>query len=124
MTEEECQAIREIIRLCEFPEYTFRVELDGRGECYLQAEYLDRDVETGKLDLQVTRRWFLSPEMSRSEIVQTAFKCIITSREHSTREWFRYKGHAVFGPHFDVEALAKLCADGKFDNRKMVHQDS
>ena len=59
----------------------------------------------------------LSPEMTRSEVVQTVFKCALTSMEHRTREFFHYRGRAVFGPHFDVEALWQLCADERMDHR-------
>jgi len=63
--------------------------------------------------LQRTRRWFISPEMRKSELVQTAFKCIMTSAEHRVREHFRYKGELVYGPHFDVEKLVELCKTRK-----------
>jgi hypothetical protein len=47
--------------------------------------------------------------MTTSEIVQTAFKAVMTSQEHIAREFFTYRGKQVFGPHFDVEKLADLC---------------
>lgn len=106
MTLEEMQ---QVIGECEFPHYTLEVAIDGRGAIYLRAAYMEADVATGKEELQQTRRWFLSPEMTRSELVQTAFKCVLTSAEHRVREWFRYRGRAVFGPHFNVEALWAIC---------------
>jgi hypothetical protein len=110
--------MREVVDLCSYPEYQFLVLVDGRGAIYLQADYMEIDVSSGKSERQVTRRWFLSPEMTESEIVQTVFKCVLTSMEHRTREWFRYAGNAVFGPHFDVHALWQLCEDRKFSDRK------
>ena len=56
--------------------------------------------------------------MVKSEIVQTALKCILTSAEHRVREHFKYRGSRVYGPHFDVEALHELCIARKFDYRK------
>nr|WP_315206420.1 hypothetical protein [uncultured Albidiferax sp.] len=50
--------------------------------------------------------------MTPSEVVQTALKCVLTSLEHEARENFKYKGAPIFGPHFDVDDLAVLCADG------------
>ncbi|WP_293222251.1 hypothetical protein [Ottowia sp.] len=47
-----------------------------------------------------------------SELVQTALKCVLTSVEHETREQFRFRGQAIFGPHFNVEQLATLCKQG------------
>ena len=115
MTFEQIQAV---IANCSFPEYSFRVWVDGRGEMYLQASYFETDTVTGKLEEQKTRRWFLSPEMTRSEVVQTAFKCIITSKEHSTREWFKYMDAPVFSPHYDIDALVDLCEQKRFDTRR------
>lgn len=106
MTIEE---IRDIVAECGFPDYTFAVFVDGRGAWYLQAAYLEPDVNTGEMEQQATRRWFLSPEATKSEIVQTVFKCAMTSMEHKTREWFLYRGRAVFGPHFNVDALHSIC---------------
>lgn len=109
--------VREVIALCAHPEYDFVVLTDGRGEFYLQASYLESDVDSGNVERQLTRRWFLSPEMTESEIVQTAFKCVITSAEHRVREWFRFAGNQVFSPHFDVHALWQLAEDKKFCHR-------
>lgn len=93
---------------CDYPEYTFEVNADGRGAIYLQAMYLERDIHTEKLEPQFTRRWFLSPEMVKSEVVATCFKCILTSMEHRTREHFTYRGKRIYGPHFDVDALHSI----------------
>lgn len=54
---------------------------------------------------QYGRKWRLSPHMTKSEVVQTAFKAVLTFEEHEARENFRYRGRAVFGPHIDVDAL-------------------
>lgn len=80
----------------------------GHGGVYLQARYLDNDVYTGEIEHQFTRKWLISPHMTKSEVVQTAFKCALTSMEHRTREGFKYKGKRIFGPHFDIEDLHKL----------------
>jgi hypothetical protein len=89
-------------------EYLF-VVAKGHGGVYLRAEYVDRDVYTKRLALQQTRKWILSPFMTNSEIVATAFKCCHTSFEHRVREAFTYRGRRIFGPHFDIEDLHRLC---------------
>lgn len=109
--------IVDVVCLCNYPEYAFHVERDGRGEMYLQAEYYEADTVTRDPMRQMTRRWFLSPKMTHSEIAQTAFKCIMTSMEHRAREWFTYKGRPVYGPHFNVEALVAICDANKFEER-------
>lgn len=94
-----------------FLNYKFMAGI-GHGGVYLRARYEEPDVYGDPMDgdqEQLTRRWLLSPDMTDSEIVSTAFKCAITSMEHRTREHFLYKGRRIFGPHFDVEDLVKLC---------------
>src|ERR1700677_3139533 len=54
------------------------------------------------------RKWDLSPHMTRSEIVQTALMAVLAAEEHEVREHFKYKGQAIYGPHFDVEQLLDL----------------
>ena len=65
-----------------------------------------------------TRKWLLSSHMTRSELAQTALKCVLTSVEHRVREHFLYRGERVFGPHFHVEALHGLCTEFKLDPRE------
>jgi hypothetical protein len=81
----------------------------------MQGHYIDKDIYTGKMEAQFTRKWLLSPAMTDSEIVQTAFKLCMTSFEHRCREGFRFMGARIFGPHFDVDDLVKLCKDGRED---------
>lgn len=51
------------------------------------------------------RKWMLSYHMTKSEIVQTALAAVLAAVEHEAREHFLYRGQAIFGPHFDVDAL-------------------
>lgn len=111
------EEMRAIVEQCACLEYTFLVAADDRGAWYLRARYDEPDVRSGVVEPQLTRRWFLSPEMTKSEVVQTAFKCIMTSMEHRAREWFLYRGRAVFGPHYDVDALHAICDDRHEDKR-------
>ncbi len=100
-----------------YPAYTFHATIDGRGEMYLQASYIEPDIFTGNVEIQRTRRWFISPEMSVSEFVQTAFKCIMTSMEHRVREHFKYRDALVFGPHFNINDLWRLAYNSKPEKR-------
>ena len=109
MTEDWIDKARGFVEECSYPEYTFKIDVSHTGAVYLQATYLEADTVTGTIEEQFTRRWFLSPSMGKSEIVATAFKCILTSMEHRTREWFLYKGKAVYQPHYDVDALHAIC---------------
>lgn len=101
-----------------FPGYAFEVDGDFAHATYLQASFLAPCTVTPDQPVaQKTRKWVLSSHMTRSELVQTAFKCVLTSVEHEARELFRYRGTAVFGPHFDVEQLHELCKRGALEVR-------
>jgi hypothetical protein len=106
------------VSLCDFPGYTFLVWVDSRDAIYLQGKYEEPDTVTGKVEWQHTRKWLLSPHMTKSELVQTVFKCALTSMEHKTREWFTYRDKAIFGPHFDVDALHRI--SGVMEKREAV----
>ena len=99
-----------LLQRVEFQSYAFSVS-EGHGGVYLKADYDEPDTYTGVVERQHTRKWLLSPHMTDSEIVQTAFKLCLTSMEHRARESFTYKGARIFGPHFDVEDLARLCVE-------------
>jgi hypothetical protein len=101
---------------CKFYDYRFFVVQDA-DFAHLKACYMEPDIVTGKQEEQTTRKWRLSVHMTKSEFVQTVFKCCLTSMEHRTREHFRYRGKAVFGPHFNVDALWDMCAAKQYDYR-------
>lgn len=92
----------------QFLEYSFHVRMGHGGE-FLQATYWEKDIYTSVPEIQYTRKWLLSPSMTDSEIIQTAFKLCMTSFEHRARESFMYRGARIFGPHFDVNDLVRLC---------------
>ena len=104
------QEMRALIDNIACPPYTFQI-IDKDGQAFLLASYQEADVVTGDPSLQKTRKWYLSPWATKSEIVQTALKCVLTSMEHRARESFQYRGKRIFGPHFDVDTLHQICAD-------------
>jgi hypothetical protein len=94
-----------------FHDYIFQVK--ERQDClYLQAMFQAPDYRHGGETIQYTRQWMLHPDMTLSEFIGTVFKCALTSVEHEARESFTYRGKAIFGPHYDVEKLHSLCAQG------------
>lgn len=64
------------------------------------------------------RKWLISRHSTKSEVVQTAFKAVMTFEEHEIRESFTYKGERIFGPHFDVDFLAEACKLDATEKRK------
>lgn len=104
---------QQLLRLVQYPGYTFKVVGDRHGPSYLQASFMAPCNEAGGLPIRhTTRKWRLSRHMTASELVQTALKCVLTSIEHEAREQFRYRGATIFGPHFDVDRLVALCEQG------------
>lgn len=99
-------SLSKILDLVTFPGYRWLVH-DGE-RLYLQAAFLAPDCHTGALAEQFTRKWYISHEATRSEVVQTALKCVLTSVEHEARENFKYRGFAIFGPHLDCEKLVEI----------------
>lgn len=96
-----------------FGDWRFEVHLDDtRPYLQIQVRGDNSAAQAGLDESWTSRKWFLSPYMTKSEFVQTAFLAVMTAMEHETRERFRYKGHAVFGPHYNVERLVDLLRTG------------
>lgn len=127
----EMRAVLELIRV---PEFEFKIHAESYKiwppklpeeessvitKLYLQGHYTEPDVRSGIPEPQSTRKWILSEHMTKSELVQTAFKCYATSLEHQARESFTYRGRRVFGPHCDVDKLWELVGkDANLDYRR------
>lgn len=112
MTEEEVRSIVE--RITYKPGWTLNVGRDGE-RLYVQASVS----EESDLTLDPTRRttnrtpWksgkrYLSPFMCRQEIVGTVLGLIQDAELHELREWFRYRGAAIYNPHLDPDVLADV----------------
>ncbi len=78
---------------------------------YLQVQCEDTCTNTGEPYTWRSRKWFLSPYMTKSEVVQTALKAVLTCVEHEARERFKYQGEAIYSPHYSVDALWALRQD-------------
>lgn len=75
---------------------------------YVQLRYLEPDIETGDMEDQHSRKWYVSSHSVKSEVVQTVLKATLTSAEHMVREHFTFKGERIYGPHFDVDTLHEM----------------
>jgi hypothetical protein len=94
--------LRHLLSLCAFNDWQFVAGEMGDG-FYLQVRFKDCAAKEWS-----GRKWYVSRHSTRSEVVQTAFKAVLTAVEHEAREQFTYWGTAIFGPHFDVEALLDI----------------
>lgn len=107
------QRFLDILKDVQFNDYSFIVGKDGENY-YMQALF-DAPCNNfgGVVTTQSTRKWRLSVHMTKSEVVQTALKLVLTSIEHEAREKFKYRGQPIFGPHYDVDQLVDIVAAGK-----------
>lgn len=99
--------IRAILNDVHYKGWKFYVGVMGDG-FYLQIRMWEVDAVTGSTKLQHCRKWYLSRHMTKSEIVQTAWAAVQAAELHESREQFRYRGAALFKPHYDVDDLAAL----------------
>lgn len=103
--------IRELLGRVSYRDWQLHLGRD-QERLFLQVRFMGKCSYSGKPEAQHGRKWLLSPHMTKSEIVTTAFKAILTCEEHEARENFRYRGKAIFGPHFDVDKMWELCGQG------------
>ena len=92
--------VQNIINAIECEDYQFIVRDDG---CItVKGFYYENDVNTGKSEVQWTRRWIIEDYATEDDIIRTVMKLLLTSHEHRVREHFLYKGERVFSPHKKV----------------------
>ena len=99
--------IKDILAAISFNDWSICVRGDD-ANMYLQVQVYGKCNVSGKAFQWGGRKWRLSKFMTKSEIVTTAFKAVLTATEHETREQFKYKGVSIFDPHYDVEQLVAL----------------
>lgn len=108
--------VRAIVDGIRFMDRTFRLGHMDHG-FFLQVQYMEEDIETGRRELQQARKWYVSPFSTETEIVETAFKACRTSMDHVLKEHFLYLGRRVYSPHFAIRARLELCDAERFDSR-------
>ena len=108
--------VRAVLAKISFGDWRFRLAKKGGGWT-LQVEFDAPDSDTRCVSAQRGRKFYVSPYMSESEIVEAAWLAVIRAVEHEARERFTYEGHRVKSPHFDVRALIYVCRTFDFDAR-------
>lgn len=110
--------VMRIIERLKYKDWTFVVNNLGHG-FYVQLRFFapDNNNPSGPLELQACRKWYISPYMTDSEVVQTAWHAVRQAEEHEVRENFTYNGIRIFTPHPDVDALAIHHAKTPEDSR-------
>lgn len=101
--------ITEVLSQIKYLDWTFEVSADAADAWWLRVSFTAPDARTGADASWNGRKWLISKHATKSELVHTAMKAVLTAVEHEAREAFTYKGRQVFGPHFDVDFLAAYC---------------
>ena len=78
---------------------------DPEGRVFIQVACWRKDTVTGEMGMGKGGKSYLSEHMTDSEIVRRAFGLFMAYEEHECREFFKWRGRRVFGPHIAVEAL-------------------
>ena len=114
-TREEIQAIIDRIH---FMDRTFRL-LDKGDGYLLQMRYMEPDVDKpgSEPTLQSTRKYYVSPYMTDSEIVETCWLCVQRSQLHVASEHFTYAGRRIYSQHFHLDARVEACDEDWMDSR-------
>ena len=97
----------EVVGRITFPNFTFIVH-ENAFRPTLQLKCTGTCNISGADITWSSRKWALSWHMTDGEVVQTAFKAVLTALEHEAREQFTYRGVSIFDPHYDIEKLVAL----------------
>jgi hypothetical protein len=115
------ERVRGILQEVKFKQAQFTVEA-AAGGFLLQICCAEQDVECNVERSFEGRKWFIPADATLSEIVQTAFKAVVTWQEHEARDGFLYQGLRVFGPHYDVDTLASVLRGTRNYRTQEAHQ--
>jgi hypothetical protein len=101
----------DVLAAVTYKDWTLKLHYDpARATApYIQWMFTGKCSKTGAVGPQFSRKWYISPWMAESELVQTAFKAALTAEEHETREHFKYFNKRVFNPHIHVRELMQIC---------------
>lgn len=112
----DVEKMNEIVSNIVYKDWRIRIG-ENNGYYFLQVLFDAPDNYTGDITEQRCRKWQLSQFMTKSELIRTAYKAVLTATEHEVGEHFRYKGELIYCPHVDVEALVEIAKDRRLDVR-------
>jgi hypothetical protein len=88
--------------------YFITVRLSPEGRLYMQVICQRKDAVTGEMGVGKGGKCYLSQFMTDQEIVQNAFGLFKAYEEHECREFFKFRGRRIYGPHISLEALIEV----------------
>lgn len=97
-----------IIGRTSYLDWEFHLGDMGNG-FYVQVQFNAPDSETGKVERQHCRKWYISKHMTETEIVDTLYKAVEAAVIHEMKENFTYNGSMIHNPHTSVGARMEAC---------------
>ena len=116
--------IQDLLKKVVFMDRKFLVMKKGDG-FLLQMSYMELDVDEPEKGVceQKTRKWYVSPFSTETEIIESCWAMVCRSQMHVAGEHFTFKGRRIYSPHFDVHARVGLCDDKRFDGRQPISKN-
>lgn len=108
----QAEDIQEILKTITYKNWEFVVGKTESGATFIQVQFEVHDSLSKKIERQHGRKWYISKYATKSEVVGTCLKAVLTAEEHEARESFRYRGQPIFQTHYDVDVLAQVCSEG------------
>jgi hypothetical protein len=100
-----------------FPRYKWRVMAKGDG-FLLQLIFVFQDSQSGELEEQRCRKWYVSPHSTDTEVLRTAYKACEAALLHELDEFFLVDGQQIHSPHIDVFEQVRLAKEAERDKRE------
>lgn len=88
----------------------FDFDVMDKGDGYLiQVKAFVTDNHTLSVSCQKGGKHYISAYAIDDEVIMKAWKACYDFVVHEAREGFKYKGQAIFGPHFQVDEMVEFC---------------
>lgn len=90
------------------PGWELKLTTRGDDVILMYWKFNAPDTNTGVMEEWTSRKYYLSPFKTPSEIIQTAFLAAKVAEEHEILESFKYRGKVLFSPHMDLSYFINL----------------
>lgn len=101
-----------VVSRIRFPGLTIQLEHQEHGLCVRVHCPTGVCTVTGEPAPWSGRPWPVSLDITNADLVQTAFKAVLTALEHEAREVFTFQGETVMQPHRNMDLVEVY--DGEF----------
>lgn len=102
----------------------WKLRLLEKGDGYLlQWTFMEKDLTNpdpnAPLEEQFGRKWYISPYMTTSEVIRTAYLAVIQAEMHEIGERFTFQDTRIFDPHMNLLQLEQAIFNEQIgvDNR-------